>query len=73
MVLAGGVSSRKLNLDAFVRQASEYEDWEPGWDKLARMRIGARADPRVPGPRVSGADDAGSTRASTTASWAASS
>jgi Zn-dependent protease with chaperone function len=39
MVLAGGTTSRKLDLDAFVRQAAAYEEWEPGWDKLARMRI----------------------------------
>src|ERR687887_828764 len=39
MVLAGGTASRKLDLDAFVRQAAAYEEWEPGWDKLARMRI----------------------------------
>jgi Zn-dependent protease with chaperone function len=39
MVLAGGTSSRQLDLDAFVRQAAAYEEWEPGWDKLARMRI----------------------------------
>ena len=37
MVMAGGASSKKLNLDAFVRQAAEYEDLEPGWDKLNRM------------------------------------
>ena len=39
MVLAGGAASRKLNLDAFLKQAAEYEEWEPGWDKLARLRI----------------------------------
>jgi len=39
MVLAGGTASRRLDLDAFVRQAAAYEEWEPGWDKLARMRI----------------------------------
>ena len=38
MVLAGGASSRKLSLDAFVRQAGEYEDWDSGWDKLNRLR-----------------------------------
>src|SRR3954462_13465633 len=38
MVIAGGAASRKLSLDAFVRQAGEYEDWEPGWDKLGRFR-----------------------------------
>jgi Zn-dependent protease with chaperone function len=37
MVMAGGAASHKLNLDAFVRQAAEYEDLEPGWDKLNRM------------------------------------
>lgn len=39
MVLAGGAASRRLSLDAFVRQAAEYEEWEPGWDKLNRMRV----------------------------------
>jgi Zn-dependent protease with chaperone function len=38
LVLAGGMSSRKLNLDAFVRQATEYEDWDSGWDRMNRMR-----------------------------------
>lgn len=38
LVLAGGTQSRKLNLDAFIRQAGEYEDWSSGWDKLNRMR-----------------------------------
>jgi Zn-dependent protease with chaperone function len=38
MVLAGGATSRRLSLDAFIRQAAEYEDWEPGWEKLGRMR-----------------------------------
>jgi Zn-dependent protease with chaperone function len=39
MVLAGGTASRKLDLEAFTRQAAEYEEWEPGWDKLSRLRI----------------------------------
>ena len=38
LVLAGGMSSRKLNLDAFVKQASEYEDWKSGWDRINRLR-----------------------------------
>jgi Zn-dependent protease with chaperone function len=38
MVLAGGVRSSKLNLDAFIQQASDYEEWSSGWDKLNRMR-----------------------------------
>src|SRR3954468_11050099 len=39
MVIAGGAASRRLDLDAFIRQAAAYEEWEPGWDKLARLRI----------------------------------
>jgi Zn-dependent protease with chaperone function len=38
MVLAGGVRSSKLNLDAFIQQATDYEEWSSGWDKLNRMR-----------------------------------
>jgi Zn-dependent protease with chaperone function len=38
LALAGGTSSRKLDLDAFIRQAGDYEDWSSGWDKLNRMR-----------------------------------
>jgi Zn-dependent protease with chaperone function len=37
MVMSGGAASRKLSLDAFVRQANEYVEWEPGWDKLMRF------------------------------------
>jgi Zn-dependent protease with chaperone function len=37
MVLAGGRSSKALNLDAFLRQAAEYEDWEPGLDRMRRF------------------------------------
>jgi Zn-dependent protease with chaperone function len=38
MVLAGGVRSSKMNLDAFLQQANDYEEWSSGWDKLNRMR-----------------------------------
>jgi Zn-dependent protease with chaperone function len=38
MVMAGGAASRRLSLDAFVKQANEYVEWEPGWDKLSRFR-----------------------------------
>jgi Zn-dependent protease with chaperone function len=37
MVIAAGATSRRLNLDAFVRQAIEYEDWDSGWDRLRRL------------------------------------
>jgi Zn-dependent protease with chaperone function len=38
MVMAAGVKSKKLNLDTFLKQATEYEEWEPGWDRLSRLR-----------------------------------
>lgn len=38
MVLAAGVKSSKLNLDSFIRQANDYEEWSSGWDKFNRMR-----------------------------------
>ena len=37
MVLAGGAASRKLNLDEFINQARQYEEWDSGWDKLNRL------------------------------------
>ena len=43
MVLAGGASSRKLDLDAFIRQAGDYEEWSSGWDKLNRAAQRARS------------------------------
>jgi Zn-dependent protease with chaperone function len=53
MVIAGGASSRKLNLDAFLRQAAEYEEWEPGWDKFARLRVEIAQTHAFPVRRVS--------------------
>lgn len=53
MVLAGGMASRKLDLDAFLRQANEYEEWEPGWDKLSRLRIEIGQTHAFPVRRVS--------------------
>jgi Peptidase family M48 len=37
MVMAAGVPSRRLDLDAFLRQASEYEEWDSRWDRLLRV------------------------------------
>jgi Zn-dependent protease with chaperone function len=37
LVFAGGMPSKKLNLDAFMRQASDYEDWDSGWDRFNRL------------------------------------
>ena len=54
MVLAGGVSARKLDLDAFIRQAGEYQEWSSAWDKLNRMRGRAPAHAQLPGPARQG-------------------
>ena len=53
MVIAGGAASRKLNLDAFLKQAAEYEEWEPGWDKLSRLRLEIAQTHAFPVRRVS--------------------
>jgi Zn-dependent protease with chaperone function len=53
MVMAGGAASRKLNLDAFLKQAAEYEEWEPGWDKVSRLRIEIAQTHAFPVRRVS--------------------
>ena len=37
LVLAGGLSSKQLDVNAFLRQAQEYQDWESGWDRLSRL------------------------------------
>ena len=37
MAIAAGVRSDQLSLDAFLRQASDYADWDSGWDRLTRM------------------------------------
>ena len=37
MVLAGGMHADQLNLDAFVAQAREYEDWDDPSDRVRRF------------------------------------
>ncbi len=37
MVLAGGRKSKHLSVDAFLRQAQEYHEWQSGWDRLSRL------------------------------------
>jgi len=37
MVLAGGMSAAELDLDAFMAQAMEYENWEDGHDRVRRF------------------------------------
>jgi Zn-dependent protease with chaperone function len=38
MVLSGGVSSKRLDLDAFLRQGQEFHEWGSSWDRFARLR-----------------------------------
>jgi Zn-dependent protease with chaperone function len=52
MVLAGGVRSSRLNVDTFVRQAQDYEEWSSGWDKINRMRSQLFLTHSVPVKRV---------------------
>ncbi|HWF35281.1 MAG TPA: M48 family metallopeptidase [Solirubrobacteraceae bacterium] len=37
MVLAGGVKSSELDIDAFMRQAMEYENWDDAHDRVRRF------------------------------------
>jgi Zn-dependent protease with chaperone function len=37
MVLAGGMRAEELNLDAFLTQAREYEDWDDPSDRVRRF------------------------------------
>jgi Zn-dependent protease with chaperone function len=37
MVLGGGISADKLNLDAFMTQALEYEEWDDPSDRVRRF------------------------------------
>ena len=37
MVMAAGVPSSRLDLDAFLRQASDYEEWDSRWDRMLRV------------------------------------
>jgi Zn-dependent protease with chaperone function len=53
MVMAAGVKSKKLNLDTFLKQATEYEEWEPGWDRLSRLRTELGQTHAAPVRRVS--------------------
>jgi Zn-dependent protease with chaperone function len=53
MVLASGVKSKKLNLDAFINQTAEYEEWEPGWDRMSRLRTELGQTHAAPVRRVS--------------------
>ena len=53
MVLAGGTTSRRLNLDAFLRQAEEYHDWRSGTDRARRFFLEVGRTHDFPVRRVS--------------------
>jgi len=38
MVLAGGVPSKKLSVDAFLKQGQDYNEWSSAWDRFSRLR-----------------------------------
>ena len=52
MVIAGGAASRRLNLDAFIRQAGDYRDTEWGFDRIARLRLELAPAHPIPVKRV---------------------
>jgi len=37
MVISAGLPSERLNLDAFLKQATEYEEWDSGADRARRF------------------------------------
>jgi Zn-dependent protease with chaperone function len=37
MVVAAGLPSSQLDLDAFLRQGQDYQEWSSGWDRLSRL------------------------------------
>lgn len=37
MVMAAGLPSSRLDLDAFLRQGQDYREWSSGWDRLSRL------------------------------------
>jgi Zn-dependent protease with chaperone function len=37
MVMAAGVRSEQLDLDAFLKQSQDYHEWESSWDRVSRF------------------------------------
>jgi Zn-dependent protease with chaperone function len=37
LVISAGIRSTKLDVDAFLRQATEYDEWDSGWDRISRF------------------------------------
>jgi Zn-dependent protease with chaperone function len=53
MVMAAGMPSKELDLNAFLRQAADYESWSSPIDRFARMRFELRLTHDMPVRRVS--------------------
>ena len=52
MVMSGGVRAERLDLDAFIRQAGDYQDWDSKWDRFSRLRTELRLTHSHPVKRV---------------------
>jgi Zn-dependent protease with chaperone function len=37
MVLAAGIPSSRLDLDSFLRQGQDYNEWSSAWDRVSRL------------------------------------
>jgi Zn-dependent protease with chaperone function len=37
MVVAGGISSKRLSTDAFLKQGQDFHEWASAWDRLSRL------------------------------------
>jgi Zn-dependent protease with chaperone function len=37
MVVAGGVSSKRMSTDAFLKQGQDFHEWASAWDRLSRL------------------------------------
>jgi Zn-dependent protease with chaperone function len=53
MVLAGGVSSKRLNIDAFLKQGQDFHEWSSTWDRLSRQMSQLNLTHSYPVQRVS--------------------
>ena len=53
MVIAGGLPSERLNLDAFIKQANEYREWDSSLDRIRRFFTEANLTHAYPVRRVS--------------------
>ncbi len=59
MVTAGAMPADQLNLDAFMAQAMEYENWDDPTDRVRRFFNEIGADPHLRGPARLRGDEVG--------------